>query len=667
MGFIGHTRFSLLNPDSPAWLASNGSRFKTAEDYREHLYSSERLDVRCQIFLEASLPQLKQASEGYDYKHVVSYSADLPLAYQSKLEQAARDYEFLILDCHSSKGGSRPLFHVANEMFGPGGHPDLAAKPFGWFRLDDDDLLSVDFFRQMDGYISDANVGMQVSFGTGVTALFEDGDIYNPRSAHHPLLAIGLLNICRYDGNGALQRPVEASHNRSDRFNPVILDSRRISYLWLRHVGQDTTLAGEESDRDAVVARTLQDMARFPRVDSLEAVETAFPVLAGKFNVSPSPGMCLLGSAPSKTALDEKGFRVATGSVAGLLQVELALDSAVGTVPGNALLGLELVDLAGTPITGDTMAQELRAQGLTFSSVPGIGHFRYLNTRAGTLDYSVSINLPPGVRCVSILLRRWNNPALSIDSLRLDVFGASGTSSKSATGARVFVYGSCISRDPFELETEMQLVDYRSRSSLGSAFAARPADWEAQINIASVTSPFQRRMVAADVAKTLAEDLREADFDALVLDFIDERMSTVEVGGSVVTDSPELEATGFVADPDRKREPWTDDGWRLRKAGIAALLEVVAPSRIIVNRAYWATKDNAGLEFAQAAWIAKNNAFLRELYAVFEAVPGVRFIDYPERLLLADPEHRWGRQPYHYVPAFNAHFLRELKLTLERN
>ncbi|MDI3242484.1 DUF6270 domain-containing protein [Arthrobacter sp. AL08] len=662
MGFIGHTRFSLFNPDSPAWLASNGSRFRTSEEYRDYLYSPERLDVRCEIFFGISLPQLKLASEGEDYRHVVSYSDTLPVRYQEKIEKAARDFDFLVLDRHSSVGGSRSLFGVAREMFGPNIQAGKQGRPFGWFRLDDDDLLATDYFQQMKIYITDANAGMQVSLGTGVTGLFQGGTFYNPRVTHHPLIAIGLLNVCKFDGHGALIKPNDAPHNRSDRFNPVILDSRKVSYLWVRHLSQDTALsAPQDTDQSA---RTLQDMSRFPRVRSVEDLKKGFPILADRFSSAPSPELSLIASTPSGSPLDEEGIRIEVGSASGVLQLEFTLDCGLGAVPGNALIGLSLTDDDGNTLGPNDMQAELREQGLLFSPASGIGHFRYVNTKPGQADYSMTFSLPRGLLCTSIMLRRWKNSELSVDLTRCDVFGGSKLTGVKGPVAKVFVYGSCVSRDPFELETDVQLVDYRSRSSVGSAFAQPPLGWEAHLDLGSVTSPFQRRMVTADVTKTLADDLREADFDALVLDFIDERMSTVEIGGSVVTDSPELAATGFVADPECMHEPWTPEGWLLRKAGITALLGVVDPTQIIVNRAYWATKDDAGQDFAQISWIAKNNAFLRELYEIFEAVPGIRFIDYPPSLLVADSVHRWGRQPYHYITAFNHHFVRQMETML---
>ena len=49
--FIGHTRFSLYQPGSTAWQASNKSKFRTPAEYQRYLYSAARLDARVDIFL----------------------------------------------------------------------------------------------------------------------------------------------------------------------------------------------------------------------------------------------------------------------------------------------------------------------------------------------------------------------------------------------------------------------------------------------------------------------------------------------------------------------------------------------------------------------------------------------------------------------------------------
>jgi hypothetical protein len=414
MGFVGHTRFSLLNPHSPNWLASNGSRFRTPEEYQDYLYSAERLDVRCEIFFDLSLPQLQRSSEGLDYRHVVSYSDTLPAPYQERLENAEREFDFLVLDRHPGGASSNSLSSVASRMFGPNGSAGGPGTPFGLFRLDDDDLLSADYFQQISTYITSANVGMQVSLGTGVTALFDGGRFFNPRVCHHPMIAIGLTSICTFSEDGTLLRPVDASHNRSDRFNPVILDSRNISYLWVRHVTQDTSLRGAEKGPAEELADTLQDMSRFPRLQSMTEVEQAFPLGASRFSDAPSPLLELIASLPDVPALDEQGIRLDTNSAGGVLQLELALDCGAGTVPRNALVGLSLVDATGTPLEPEAKREELARTGLLFSPIPGIGHFRYVNTTAGQSEYSMTFNLPDGIFCTSVLIRRWNSSDLGV-------------------------------------------------------------------------------------------------------------------------------------------------------------------------------------------------------------------------------------------------------------
>lgn len=664
MGFIGETRFSLLKPESPNWVASNGSRFQTLAEYRDYLYAPERLDARCDLFLDVSLPQLRLASAGFDYYHVISFSDSLPDKYQLRLEKAAREFEFLILDRQSETTIESSWLRVARSKFAPG-PAGAAGQPFGWFRLDDDDLLSADYFSQMMPYITAANAGMQVSLGRGLTALYDGGEFYNPRMAHSPLIALGLLSVCMLNADGEIIRPVEASHRESDRFNPVMLDSRRISYLWVRHVNQDTALRGAPQESEMTKSRALDDLERLPKLPSRDEALKAFPTCAHRFSLAPRPEFSLLAAASGPQGLDEHGVRLDIGTVGKLIQAEMTLECGPTAGPRSALIGLELVDHGGTALGPGEFQDELRQRGLYRSEAPGVGYFRYVNAIPGVENYSMGFELPDGVFCTSVLVRRWNDTELPIHMSHCNIFGLRSGPGSQVGSRNVFIWGSCVSRDPFELVTDVGIVGYRARSSLGSAFADRPAGWEDHIDTAQLSSPFQRRMVMADVTKSLREDLDEARYDALVLDFVDDRMSTVELGGSVVTDSPELAATGFTAPAEATHEPWSEKGWELRKAGISALLRVVDPARIIVNRVYWAVADDEGVPFKHTRWIAKNNDFLRELYGLFEAVPGIRFIDYPDELLRAAAEHHWGRQPYHFPEDVNQHFLGRLSALLE--
>lgn len=227
--------------------------------------------------------------------------------------------------------------------------------------------------------------------------------------------------------------------------------------------------------------------------------------------------------------------------------------------------------------------------------------------------------------------------------------------------SRVFIYGSCVSRDPFELPSDLTLVDYFARTSLASAFRQPPSEWEPEGILDKLKSKFQRRMVETDVRKTLGKHIADSDFDLLVLDFVDERMSTIEFNGSTITQSSELKSAGFEADPSMSYEPWTELGMQRRREGLQQLFEICDPRKVVVNRVFWATHDSNGTPLSYVGWIARNNAFLADMYEIVGQVPGVRFIDYPDGLLVADASHKWGVQAYHYTNDANLHFLKEMQ------
>lgn len=168
-------------------------------------------------------------------------------------------------------------------------------------------------------------------------------------------------------------------------------------------------------------------------------------------------------------------------------------------------------------------------------------------------------------------------------------------------------------------------------------------------------------MLETDINKSLPSLLRSTEFDYLVIDFIDERMSTVQLGESTITESEELKSTGFAITPSDVHEPWSETGLALRLQGIQALTRIVDPNKIIVNRVYCATVDTDGVPFPRSRWFDRNNKLLYDLYKEIEKIPGVRFIDYPGGAPMAAATHKWGRQPYHYSEPANDHFMAELK------
>src|SRR5699024_11828097 len=111
-----YTRFSLYSPGSGAWRATNGTKYRTEEEYLDYLYSDERLGPRTDIFLELTLPILKRGAGDVDYRHIISFSASLPEAYKARLREFADSNDFVVLDEQGTGEGFNPLTYGGRKI-----------------------------------------------------------------------------------------------------------------------------------------------------------------------------------------------------------------------------------------------------------------------------------------------------------------------------------------------------------------------------------------------------------------------------------------------------------------------------------------------------------------------------------------------------------------------
>lgn len=159
--FIGYTRFSVHQYESGSFKATSAAGGFSEAEYTDWLYAPDRLDTRTAIFIEESLPQLEQASQKFDLVHIVAISPSLPEKYKTALQQARTRYPFLrIHETKQRAAPSHPNLQLVKTMLTKRG---LAGQVFGMYRLDDDDLLPIDYFDRMTQYVTDEHVGYRVS------------------------------------------------------------------------------------------------------------------------------------------------------------------------------------------------------------------------------------------------------------------------------------------------------------------------------------------------------------------------------------------------------------------------------------------------------------------------------------------------------------------------
>lgn len=393
--FIGRTRFSLYQPGAASWRLS--SRDSAAGGtYLEQLYEPQRMRNRLDLLLGFVLPQIESSRDGHRVRHIVSYSDRMPAWVLDELRAGVGAYSWVQLDCHSDGAIEWPLGRMAQLLLPSGG-------VFGSYRLDDDDLVSSDYFDQMSRYITSANVGTRVSLGLGAAAVYEDGTLVSVREIYQPMNSIGLLDVAEWQPASGLRTAPDAPHVLSDRYGPVILDSRRHSFIQTRHLGQDTYGQDDDVQPKQGVSDLVRGLPDFPEAVSLESRFTAVGALISR-----------LGSPKAREIVDQREA------------VELSAGEFLANFPGtvHVRLGLEIVSLSVAEPRAALLSVDLRcADGSAFDgSIEGwhrspntdIGVFRYVAASLTARQYWWDLVLPTGVMVFGVRIQAWSEKTVGV-------------------------------------------------------------------------------------------------------------------------------------------------------------------------------------------------------------------------------------------------------------
>ncbi len=226
---------------------------------------------------------------------------------------------------------------------------------------------------------------------------------------------------------------------------------------------------------------------------------------------------------------------------------------------------------------------------------------------------------------------------------------------------RVFIYGSCVTRDILRLHGDsFQLADYFARSSIPSVVSKPVKVNEEEINL---DSQFQRRMIIYDYRKTLFNRLAQRDFDFLLIDFIDERFDLIQFWDkSLVTKSSELIFSGLLS-PNLFRK------WRYKEISrlnmhfdkwakaceifVERVKEIVPEENVLIVGGFWArnylAKSGNMVAFEEREEIDSHNALLMKYYQYINKAFGGDQLLVSDEHPFADEMHVWGLSPFHYT------------------
>ena len=246
---------------------------------------------------------------------------------------------------------------------------------------------------------------------------------------------------------------------------------------------------------------------------------------------------------------------------------------------------------------------------------------------------------------------------------------------------RIAIVGSCITRDLWPIRGGgAEGLLYVSRTSLPSLFSSPVQGFTPADGLPADLRQHEHNALVADLRKTALARLVAWRPTHLIFDFIDERFDLLSVDAALVTHSAELVRSGYLAQPAfQARRPIPrlsaacDRIWLEGAAEFAALVRAtpLKEATLILHHARWATHlrspdggqapiPNVEIVTGQSVEIAAYNDLLAQQEAAFRALmPPMARVD-ADAFRLADPEHRWGLSPFHYVDDYYEDVRRQL-------
>lgn len=237
---------------------------------------------------------------------------------------------------------------------------------------------------------------------------------------------------------------------------------------------------------------------------------------------------------------------------------------------------------------------------------------------------------------------------------------------------RVFIHGSCVSRDLLTLlqDDGFELSFYSPRQSLIGLLGSIP-ELVGHVDASKLTSRFQRRalegMLTADLIAQL--DKHASSTDMVLWDLTDERLGVYEIDGHYVTRTVELISVGM--DTELQREArhiafGSDEHFDLWSRGLdrwrTALESVGLADRVVLLAPRWAEHftDGAATPSSYGVSAPEHEVLADRYYSAAQTVmPHLRIVARGLETA-AGQDHQWGGAPFHFDDATSARMAAEV-------
>ena len=270
--YVIQTRFSVFNKNiASIWrLGRNRSEAEVVAE----LFDKKRLELRCNIFFNISLPLLHKAYlAGHEIFHSLLYSTHLPDWVVNKIE-AAKDCYCWFHPLGVGYEEEVPFYSSIKQIVDAISINELEDIAYAGIRLDDDDLISTSYFNKLSRYVDQPFSGFAVSFPRGFAGMWEENDYMSFSEFYEPKNAQGLAQINIYNKvTKKFNEPyllVPGGHLTIDERVPTILDATgKGVFLRTFHSNNDIAIDRNMSEYIKNIMRNTID---FNPISLLEAI-----------------------------------------------------------------------------------------------------------------------------------------------------------------------------------------------------------------------------------------------------------------------------------------------------------------------------------------------------------------------------------------------------------
>lgn len=229
-------RYSVLTESKDSWVIG---RDADTEQYKEKLFSHERLTLHQELFLNVTLPSLRKMNSS-NTTVLVFTSDELPSPFIDNLNKAVKEDDNIKIITLPRSG--RVIVQMHTHLLSELVNFD-SDTVYATVRLDDDDALSKDFYHGLNKYLNKEFVGYAVSFPRGIAGIYENGGYSGFYEINQPKIALGLSFINFFKKDNDVKSPVSVfglgNHTKIDEKHFLVIDNCKPMYIRTVHGQSD--------------------------------------------------------------------------------------------------------------------------------------------------------------------------------------------------------------------------------------------------------------------------------------------------------------------------------------------------------------------------------------------------------------------------------------------